>query len=275
MQLQTYSWKQDGIDIYAESHLPDGGPGAVLCIVHGQSDHSGRFQEMAKYFNGQGIAVYAADLAGHGRSGGKRGHILHFEDYLKTVDALIAKAREAFPQVPLFVYGQSMGGNIILHHAANNSGTVKAYIASSPWIRLAFDPPAWKVTLGKWMRSIYPSLSQPTGLNAAHLSHDTSVVQAYTNDPLVHGKITASAFFETLQAGLHIPNIANKIKTPILLLHGTGDMITSHAATSALAAAHPGIMIYQAFEGGYHELHNEPEKLSVYTTILDFLRKNK
>ena len=85
---------------------------------------------MAAYMVEKGFAVYAADLIGHGKSGGKRGHMLHFEEYLETVDALIELALKASPGLPVFLYGQSMGGNVVINHALRGTDKVKAYIAS-------------------------------------------------------------------------------------------------------------------------------------------------
>lgn len=275
MQHQTSSWKQQaGQEIFAQSWLPDAAPKAAYVIVHGQSDHSSRFETMARWMVQQGFAVYAADLIGHGRSGGKRGHMLHFDEYLETVDVLLDKVIREQSGLPIFLYGQSMGGNVVINYAFRNNGKVRAYIASSPWVRLAFEPPAWKVTLGKWMRSIYPALAQPTGLETKHLSHDQAIVTAYEKDPLVHGKITASAFFETLQAGMHIPEKAHLLAAPMLIMHGSGDQLTSCPASQAFAALRPDLITHKVFEGWYHELHNEPEKEKVFQEIALFIAKH-
>lgn len=275
MNHQTYQWKQHaGQDIFAQSWLPEQTPKAIYCIIHGQSDHSSRFTHMAEHMAKNGFAVYAADLIGHGRSGGKRGHMLHFSEYLETVDALIDLAKADHPQLPVFVYGQSMGGNVVINHALRGSDKVKAYIASSPWVRLAFEPPAWKVGLGKLMKSIYPALSQPTGLDTKYLSHDKQIVSAYEKDPLVHGKITASAFFETLQAGLHIPAQADKLHHRMLIMHGSEDNLTSPTASKEFADLRPDLITYKRFDGYYHELHNEDIKEQVYEQIIQFIQKN-
>lgn len=276
MAHQTYQWKQSaGESIFAQSWISAERPHAILCIIHGQSDHSGRFEQMAHFMADKGMAVYAADLIGHGRSGGKRGHVLNFSQYLETVDALIDLATKAHPQLPVFVYGQSMGGNVVINHAfGSTSSRVKAYIASSPWIRLAFEPPAWKVTLGKTMRSIYPSLSQPTNLNTKHLSRDPAIVSAYENDPLVHGKISASAFAETMLAGIRIPEQAQKLQHPLLIMHGSSDQLISHKASAEFAALRPDLITWHQYDGWYHELHNEPEKEQVFQMIYQFIQKN-
>lgn len=275
MQHQTYSWKQRaGQEIFAQSWHADAPAKAIFVIIHGQSDHSGRFTTMAEWMTQKGYAVYAADLIGHGKSGGKRGHMLHFEEYLETVEALIDKAKSAHPDLPVFLYGQSMGGNVVINYAFTNKQGIRACIASSPWVRLAFEPPAWKVLLGKWMRSIYPALAQPTGLNAAHLSHDAQIVQAYQQDPLVHGKITASAFFETLQAGIHIPDKASSLQVPMLIMHGSADQLTSSVASKAFADLRPDLITHILFTDWFHELHNEPEKDKVFNTIEQFIQQN-
>lgn len=142
------------------------------------------------------IAFIAIDLIGHGKSAGARGHVLSFSEYTESVDMLLDEAEKLFPDVPVFVYGHSMGGNIVLHHAFVTTRNIKGYIVTSPWIKLAFEPPAWKVALGKTVKSIFPALLQPTGLDASLISHDEEVVEKYKNDKLVHGKISASGFLK-------------------------------------------------------------------------------
>lgn len=274
MQHSTYAWKQQaGQSIFAQRWTGTDTPRGIMLVIHGQSDHSNRFVTLATHFAASGYAVYAADLIGHGQSGGNRGHMLRFEEYLETVDALLDLATQEFPGLPVFLYGQSMGGNVVINYAFRQNGKVQAYIASSPWIRLAFEPPAWKVWLGKTVKSIYPALAQPTGLNTKHLARDPEIVRTYEQDPLVHGKITASAFFETLQAGLRIPEQATKLDRPMLIMHGTGDQLTSHRASQAFAALRTDLITFIPFEGWYHELHNEPEKQIIFDTIARFMQK--
>ncbi len=276
MKHNTYNWKNaKGQNIFAQSWLPEGAPQAVICNIHGQSDHSSRYEHVAQYFVNNNIAFLAIDLIGHGKSAGTRGHVKQFSEYTESVDMLLDEAEKTFPGIPVFVYGHSMGGSIALHHAFETQRKINGYIITSPWIKLAFEPPAWKVALGKTVKSIFPALLQPTGLDAALISHDAVVVEKYKNDPLVHGKISASGFFEILTLGYAILDSADKLHTPVLLIHGTGDKVTSSDASRQFAEKRKDLITYIPFKGLYHETHNEAEQNQVFDAMLHWINKNK
>lgn len=272
MQHTTYDNRnKKGQYIFTQSWTGAREPIAVICQFHGQSDHSARFAHVAQFFVEHNIDFFAADLLGHGQSSGARGHISSFDEYLETVDMLVQDVKHRYPGKPIFIYGHSMGGNIVINHAFKNTDKIAGYIATSPWIRLAFAPPVWKVALGKAVKSILPGLQQPTGLNPTFIAHDKAVVDKYMNDKLVHGKISTTAFFEVLTHGKAILEKADQLHYPLLLLHGTADKLTDHTASVEFAAMRPDLITFKGFPGLYHEMHNEPEKEEIFNAILQFI----
>ena len=91
-------------------------PSHVLCLIHGIGEHAGRYQRMARILAEKGIAIVSMDLRGHGISGGVRGDTAPRREILADVDALIMRAKEFYPQLPITLYGHSMGGNIGLDY---------------------------------------------------------------------------------------------------------------------------------------------------------------
>ena len=159
-----FSWKtDDGLDIFAiDWAVKD--PKAVVCLVHGMGEHINRYHHLAEFMNKHGLAMIGNDHRGHGKSGGKRGHFRKYDDYLDEVDTLLDEAQKRYPNKPILLWGHSKGGNIVLNYALRRNPKVAALIATGPWIELAFKPSAFLVTLGKMMRNIYPSFTQPSGL---------------------------------------------------------------------------------------------------------------
>ncbi|HAE13977.1 MAG: lysophospholipase [Chitinophagales bacterium] len=262
------TWK--GKNLFMQEWMIDR-PTAVVGVIHGQSDHSSRFTHVAEALNNAGYGVAAIDLIGHGRSEGKRGHVSSFHDYISQVGLLHEHLKSS--GLPVFLYGQSMGGLIVLSYAQHHPENVAGVISSSPWLKLAFEPPAWRVALGKVVLRIAPGLVQPAELDLSALAHPEQVQLAYKNDPLVHGKISPAAYFGIVEAGEKWRREWPVLKMPVLLLHGNADRITDHTSSASYADTKPANLTYREFAGLYHELHNEVEQEEVFTTVLDWLQQ--
>ena len=248
-------------------------PRGAICIVHGLGEHSERYAPLADALNAAGFAVTALDLRGHGRTESKRGHIARYGDALGDIAQLLAYAESAFAHAPLFLYGHSLGGNLVLNYLLRrNVDDLAGAIVSSPWLRLSFEPPAYKIALARTLGRLLPGFLQPSGLNPDHLSHDPAVVQAYRNDPLVHDRISAALFLNIHEAGLWALENAKKLHTPLLLMHGAADPITSPDASREFCARAGDFCTLKLWEGMYHEVHNEIGKEAVYRTVVDWLQ---
>jgi alpha-beta hydrolase superfamily lysophospholipase len=253
-------------------------PRAIICLVHGFGEHKGRYAHVGKFFNEHQVSLTAIDNRGHGESEGKRGHAPSFETYLDDIQLFIDTVKKKYKETPLFLYGHSMGGNLVLNYLLKrdpmNAGSVfKGIIATGPWIRLAFEPKPFMITLGKVMRSIYPSFTQPSGLIVEYVSKDPVVVKDYINDPLNHSSITASAGMGLTEAAVFLNTYEGTLPIPTLIMHGSEDLITSQPASEAFAKRAKGDITYKIWEGMYHEVHNEPDKLTVLNYILDWINR--
>ena len=233
-----------------------GTPKAVILLVHGFGEHSGRYMDWAAKFNEKGVSVRAFDLPGHGHSGGRRGIMPSFDVLFDTIDLILKEIAAELPGVPQFIYGHSLGGGIVLDYLIRRKPILTGAIATSPWIKLAFEPPKAKQLLASVASRIMPGLVQSSGLKTEDLSRDPKVVEAYRNDPLVHGMISGGVFGSITSAGIEILSRASEITLPLLLAHGRSDMITSAAATMEVASAAPRATL-KLWDGGYHELHND------------------
>jgi alpha-beta hydrolase superfamily lysophospholipase len=123
------------------------------------------------------------------------------------------------------------------------------------------------------MKNLIPGLVQPSGLNVNHISHDNAAVEKYTNDPLVHGKISVSLFSGAMSAAKYSLAHAAELKIPTLLLHGSDDLITSPEASREFAGK-SNMVELKIWDGGYHELHNEVFKDEVFKYIMNWINKN-
>lgn len=270
MKNTVLKWKSnDGLDIFGQKWEAEDKPAkAVICLVHGFGEHSSRYEHVARFFTNNGYAVIAYDHRGHGRSGGKRGHFPSYDEFMNDVENLQKQAKSNFPQLPLFLYGHSMGGNVVANYAIKRNPAVKGIILSSPFFNTAFVPPAIKIAAGKLMRNLIPTFSLPSGLDVNAISRDKEVVKKYSNDPMVFDSISSKMGIELIEFGQEAVANASKLTLPTLLFHGTADQLTSFASSKQFAANAGKNLTFIEYPGLYHECHNEPEQETVLQNIL-------
>jgi len=264
MKLSGYLWE------------PEETPKALINLVHGFGEYSERYEHWALRFNKLGYVVHAIDNRGHGKSDGRRGYLNSFDDFLKDVDVLVKESEKLYPELPQIIYGHSMGGNIVANYILKRDVNFKGAVISSPWLRLAFNPSALTIFFARIVRRVFPKFTQKAKLDVKGISHDPVVVEKYLADPLIHEKISARMFFEIYQAGNWAIENTDKLKIPVLVQHGSGDLITSHKASEEFAenAVKNGkVAEFKEWEGLYHELHNELEKDKIFEFVSGWIEQ--
>jgi len=272
MQHFEFGWQtEDGLRLYAQDWQPDTEPKAAVCLVHGLGEHSGRYAHLAASLNQAGYALLASDLRGHGKSEGQRGHTPSYEALLDDISQLLEEAAARCPDRPCFLYGHSLGGNLVIEYALQRRPPLAGVVATGTLFQPAFEPPAWKVTLGKIMYNLWPTLTMSNELDRQALSRDPEVVRAYNDDPLVHDRLSARLGMDMLQSGLWSLEHAAKFALPLLLMHGSADRLTSAQASREFAAQAGDGCTLRVWDGFYHEIHNEPEQGQVFAYLLEWL----
>mgnify|MGYP001252289732 CR=1 FL=1 len=271
----------DGLSLYHQCWSPDEPPRAVVCLVHGLGEHTGRYAHVAAALNEAGYALLGCDLRGHGRSGGARGHTPSYDALMDDIDRLLDEAAHRHPGLPRFLYGHSLGGNLVLNYglrskpALRSEPAIAGVIATSPALRLATPPPPVQVALVRAINKVYGGLQIPNGLDLEGLARDPAVIRAYTSDPLVHNKISMRLALGMFESGEWALAHAAGFPLPLLLVHGTQDKLTSAQASEEFAARMPGgRCTLKLWEGYYHETHNEPEKAGVLQFMIDWLNRS-
>lgn len=248
----------------------EGNPRALILLVHGLGEHAGRYKTWAERFNKSGISFRSFDLPGHGQSDGRRGVLPPFEKVYDLIDSIIDGITADLDGVPFFLYGHSLGGGLVLNYIIRRKPSLRGAIVTSPWIRLAEEPPRIKVLLASVAKKVMPGMTQPSGLNVNNLSHDKDVVALYKNDPLVHGMISAGLFASMTDAAAETLARASEISCPLLLAHGRDDMICSPSGSVEVAGSAP-LATLKLWDGGYHELHNDLMKEEHFEFITEWI----
>jgi lysophospholipase len=267
----------DGLLLTRQAWRPEGAPAAVLAVVHGYGEHGGRYRGLATDMAARGYAVHVYDLRGHGRSGGRRGHVGRFSDYLDDTAVYLDAVREEQAGLPVYLLGHSLGGLIATAYVEDRPADVLAgLILSSPFLRLGMPVPALRLSAARLLAVVAPTLNVGNTVLAAALSHDQDVVSLYGTDPLNHHVATARWAAETLAAQSAALAAAVGIRLPLLLLYGDADAVADPQAglelfehvTSADKTAH-------CYEGFYHEIFNETGRAAVFADLAAWLEARR
>lgn len=261
--------------LFVREWLPEKDPKAVILYVHGLGSHSGRMEHWAERFAEKGIAFVAYDQRGHGKSDGKRGHPKHVKKLIEDTKMMVGSLRDSFPDIPVILYGHSMGGNIAINYVISETRTADALIASSPWLKLTNEPPKFLAKIVHFLVPIAPGLAISNGLDHNDISSDKEECVKYTNDPLVHGKISLGLVSSIFDSGLNALRNVYKINCPFLLMHGTADNICSPKASEEYVMNTSDRTRLKLWEGAFHELHNEPNRDEVFDYIDSWLNEIK
>ena len=261
----------DGLHLYEQGWDPEHNPKAVVCLVHGHGEHSGRYTHVATALNQAGYTLLAFDLRGHGRSEGPRGHSPSFEIYMDDIDRLLRNAEQRYPGLPCFIYGHSLGGLLALLYVIRYKPILAGVIATAPLFHTPLENQTLKVTFTKIMASFFPTLALSSGLDPNTLSRDPEVVSKYISDPLVHNRISLRMANDTLREMTWTLKHANEFSIPLLLMDGTDDRLVYPSGCQEFASSVPGDCTFKLWEELYHELHNEPEKELVLAYIVGWL----
>lgn len=269
--IEEFHWKNEqGLRIHAVDWRVEQ-PRAAIGLIHGLGEHARRYDHVAEYFNGTGIAMIGYDRQGFGRSEGRRGHASSYRLYLDGVAELLVQTQRRYAGVPVFLYGQSMGGQLLLQYLIHRQPNISGAIVASPHIAEAFKPNPLVVGLGKLMRQIVPTFTLNNQLDVKYLSRDPGVAEAYRQDPLNHQLISSQTGIDLLEQAQYLQHYEGGLPVPTLLLHGDRDGITSHAASKSFARRNPNRLTWVSLTGQYHELHNEPEREETFRTISEWI----
>ncbi len=259
--------------VFYQCWLPDEKPKAMVLLVHGLAEHSGRYGHVAQYLVNAGIGVCGMDLPGHGQSSGTPGHVDQFEHYLEAVNAVQEQCVGDFPRLPLILLGHSMGGLVAANYLLQHQQDYCACVLTGPALEAGNAPGSILRGTLKALSASMPRLGVMK-LEAAAVSRDPVVVQRYVNDPLVYrGRISARLTWELLSAMNTAMEGAGSLQLPMLLVHGGQDKLApvsgSRRYHEVLGSSDKSLKTYPDL---FHEVFNEPEQRQILSRVLDWVQ---
>jgi acylglycerol lipase len=258
----------DGLSLFYRRWDPKIGAAASVFIVHGLGEHSGRYVHVGRSYAEAGFRTIAFDLRGHGRSEGKPVFIKRYEELASDVDRVVTR----FKGNPAFLFGHSLGAQLVLWTVQHYQLELKGLISSAVWLALARVPPRWQLLVAEKMNRAIPGLRFPTGINAKKLSHDQRHLDSLEDLELIHRFITVRMYLEAVRAATEILEVP-VIKFPILMVHGDEDEVTSREVAeyyfNGLRAPLKAFKVYRGFR---HELHNETGRAEVLADYVGWMK---
>lgn len=249
----------DGMNIFTRSWLPEGTARGVVAMIHGFNSHSGYYQWVAQQLVADGLAAYALDLRGRGKSDGERFYVTSFRDYVKDVTEFIDRARQQHTGLPLFVLGHSAGGVVSCMYTLEHQDELAGLICES----FAFQVPApdFALAVFKGLSHVAPH-AHVLRLKNEDFSRDPKVVEAMNSDPLIaHETQPTQTLAEMVRADEHLKTSFPQFTLPLLILHGTRDKATKPSGSQLFYnMAGSDDRTLKIYEGAYHDLLNDTEK---------------
>ena len=250
----------DGLTRFQHRWIPESdAPWAVLTIVHGFGDHGGRYEGMGTSLASLGVAVYVTDLVGHGRSPGKQGCIQSYDQLLDDVERALGYSLEHHPRCPQFLFGQSMGGNLVLNLALRRpeaTSVVQGIIAGCPMLQAGSMPKQKLMDAGRWLAERIPNWCIKAPVQVTKLSGDRRAQDAYRSDRFVHRNMSLRLAANLVDSGQWALENAHQLQTSTLVTHGMDDSLTSPSATQAFAERAGKIATFKGWPGCKHDLHD-------------------
>ncbi|MHA1665181.1 MAG: lysophospholipase [Candidatus Njordarchaeales archaeon] len=248
----------------------------IIIGVHGYAEHSGRYHHVGEFLARNGYSLYMMDLRGHGRSGGIPGYIKNFWQFVDDLDFFVDFIRESTSIDKVFMLGHSMGGLISILYALDRGDKLKSLIVSGPALGTSVKISVAQRILLPIISRVQPKYRVPITINPNELTHDSAIANEYSRDPLVFKKGTIRLLMEMLKAMSFAQQNAQKLRVPILILHGGDDKIvppeSSEIFFNNLKIERKERIVYPGF---YHEILNEIGKEKVLEEILDWLNSFK
>ncbi len=264
----------DGLELFQQCWLPEFKAKANLVVAHGLGEHSGRYRDFAAWFVPRGYAVHSYDHRGHGKSPGQRGHINGWAEYREDLRVFLAQVKGRFPQTPTFLVGHSMGGLMVLDYALHYPEGLSGVVSSGPALEYGADVSRLLLFAARAMSHVAPRMRMDNGLDAEGLSRNKQVVQAYREDPLVHGWVSprfVTAMGETMSSTLQ--NAGRwPADLPLFIIHGGADPICPpRGSLRFFEQAGAQDKSRQVYSGYLHESFNEIGREAVLGDVTAWL----
>ncbi len=269
-----YTWlASDGQELFAQKWDAGKSAKAAILLVHGFGEHSTRYTNWAIRLAKENISVLTFDIRGHGQTPGKQGNISDYNLLLNDIQLLVDKGKSEFKNIPLFLYGHSMGGNLVASYAITKNADLAGIILTSPWFELASLPPRIVISTILLTSKLMPWFIGKATVKPEFISRELREVHQYKTDPLIHNRISLGLVRSVYEKGIVAKRSVYKINSPLLVMHGSDDQITSCKASREFIRNASEKTTFVEWPGCYHELHHDIDRDRVFDKLVEWINQ--
>jgi alpha-beta hydrolase superfamily lysophospholipase len=252
----------------------DRAPWAVIVGLHGMNDYANAFHLAAPYWAKQGIATYAYDQRGFGRSP-HRGIWAQESVLTEDLRTVVALVRARYPHAVVAVAGESMGGAVAIEaFASDRPPDADRVILVSPAVwGWSSQPIPNKTALWLVGRVYGRAVINPPRFVTDHIQATDNVPEliAMGKDPLMEWGARADALYGLVDLMQHAWRDIGQIRAPVLDLHGKHDQIIPRRPAEQAAARLPATDRTAEYAHGWHLLLVDLQAETVWRDIAAFI----
>lgn len=266
---------EDGASLPLRHWLPKSEPRAIIIAVHGFNDYSRFFEMPGQYFSKQGIACFAYDQRGFGLAP-KRGLWAGGETYAKDLQAMVRLVKQRYPNRPVYLLGESMGGAVVITAMSRSDmPEVAGMILVAPALWARSTMPWYQTSLLWTLAHSLPWLTL-TGEGVHVVASDNiDMLRALGRDPLIIKATRVETVYGLTDLMDAAFNSAELLRGNTLMLYGEKDEIIPKEPTYAFLQrfleANSAATTVAIYPHGYHMLLRDLQASTAWKDIVSWI----
>ena len=257
----------------------------VVVVCHGFGEHSGSYKELAEHLEKENYACIIFNQRGHGDlPPKKRGVIPSYQAFMDDIKSVVDYAKNEVPNIPIALYGHSMGGNIALNYLLKHGQSeFKCAILEAPWLALhEIELSPFEIKMSKAISRLAPNFTIPKRISKLpipvnELTSDTKVHVEFASAPY-HNRMTWRLAAEVHDACEHALTHSQQISIPVFLIKAKHDKVVCNKAIDKLH-----IELCKTYSDNKnnlyeheakHTIHKDDGKEIYFSKLTDFLNKH-
>ena len=266
---------KDGTDVKMKIFDTDSTPKGVVLISHGFGEYIDMYDPFIDNLTEAGYACVIFDQRGHGEDSNvakRQGVIPGYEYCMDDIDVIRAAISKLYPEVPVILYGHSMGGNIVANYLINkNQNDFVGAVLETPWLRLYKPQPKVVEGLAKVLGVISNKFAIVNKLRRHEVVRPLEGHKTITDFPYYHNRISFRLFAAITKAGEYAIANADKITIPTLLICAEDDLVVCPDAIKEFGTNANPNMTVKIYDDAYHAIHADLASVRYVPDLIEFL----